>query len=145
MKNLRSIYIAALLVVMAFLLQNCHMVPFNGDLDGYWHVVKIEQRDFEGNTQDMIVIDPQGKYLGINLGIINLIPEPYWGSTGEITYDKQNDKVTMRFPYIDTPEEIKILRDWGIDQPQTTYDIVRLDRKEMILKNEDSVITCTRF
>ncbi len=145
MKIFRTAYIYLLLILTAVVCQNCHMVPFNGDLDGYWHVVKFEMRDFDGDTDQMVEVTPEGKYLGINLGIINLIPEPYWGSTGEIVYDKKADKVSVRFPYVDTPDKIKVLRDWGIDDPNATYDIVRLDRKEMILKNANSVLTCTRF
>lgn len=123
----------ALVALLSF--SSCRRAWFNGKLDGFWRIEEIEY------TEDGSTVIPDNKFIMINLELLQLgSPRP--SITGVISYSKSEKTLGVEFPM--NPEANK-LRGYGFMSNPATFDILKLDDDELILKSASSTVYCTRF
>lgn len=121
----------------------------NGDLDGMWHLVKLdsihnaEDVDFSKHTifwsiqADLLYIDDK-----------SLQHEPCL-----LRFDKSKGKLDVFDPYIynnmDEADEkitdVAFLQPYGINALEESFIIEKLNRKSLVLKSNSLVLTFTRY
>lgn len=133
------------LVAILSVFAGCRKAPINGKLDGQWQIMHIE------NTEDGTnVTSKYRSYIDINLHVVNLhnVTSDEKGGIligGNLRYDKGASKLTLDFPYNTEGENLTLLQQWGIYTNPVTFDIVKLDGKQLILKSPETIVTCRRF
>lgn len=129
--------VALAILISASLLGGCRKASDNGKLDAQWQIMKIE------NTADGTVSIPaESRYICFNLHVVNLFPGHY---AGNLRYDKDESRITLDFPYDTDASGLAALAEFGIPSNPVTFDILKLDGKELVLRAPGSVITCRRF
>lgn len=147
MKNrIFNILLGAFVAVLAMaLFGSCRKAPINGKLDGQWQIMSVEW------LADGSDISPELRsYIDINLHVIqlrNVSLSETQGSliSGNLAYDKNNSTMTVDFPYNTEGGKLMQLQPWGIYSNPETFEIVKLDGKQLVLKSSQTMITCRRF
>lgn len=146
MKKISAIYFAGVcLAIIILAAGGCRKMPINGKLDGQWQIMKIE------NLQDgSDVTSVYRSYIDISLHVVNLRNVSLDESAGSVIsgnmkYDKGGNTLYMDFPYNTEGSKLDQLQLWGIYSNPVTFDIVKLDGKQLILKSPETLITCRRY
>ena len=142
MKRFSTTIISCALVAILSLLTfgACRKAPINGKLDGQWQIMSIEL------TADGSAANPKLRsYIDINLHVVNLRNTANNLVAGNLSYDKDNSRLTLDFPYNTGGDAFLLLREWGIYQTPVTLDIIKLDSKQLVLRSPETIITCRRF
>lgn len=131
-------------VILTAGLSSCRKMSHNGKLDGFWQVQTVE------NTATGEVSSPYPKhYYCLNLHVVNLkVTDITATISGNMQYDKDASTVYMdfrSFPYVTEEENESALEEFGVYEKQVTFEIVKLDGKEMVLKSPQSVVRLRRF
>lgn len=142
MKIFRShIILTAFVTIMSLLLfDGCRKAPINGKLDGQWQIMNIELTADGSDASPAI-----RSYIDINLHVVNLRNIHQSLIAGSLNYDKDASWLTLDFPYNAEGDALLRLREWGIYQTPVTFDIVKLDSKQLVLRSPETIITCRRF
>lgn len=145
MKKTSYIFLFLTTIVISMLAAGCRKAPINGKLDAQWQIMNIEHISDGHNEKPRL-----RTYIDINLHVVNLrnvTTDEKGGAViaGNMIYDKDNSKLTLDFPYNTEGEKLTQLQSWGIYTNPITFDIIKLDGKQLILKSEATVITCRRF
>ncbi len=141
----KTSYISAVgfcIMLCVMLLGGCRKAPINGKLDGQWQIMNIEY------LADGSDITPELRYyIDISLHVVQLrsVPAVVSSNTGNLKYDKDASTITIDFPYITTESQLEQLQRWGIFSNPVTLNIVKLDGKQLVLKSDESVISCRRY
>ena len=127
----KSRFITLLLVVFLSLTA-CNKVSHNGNLDGQWRIITIE------NIESGVINEPQQLFYCFNLHTANLTRGGVW-YTANMVYDYP--KLSLDFPY-NKPGE---LDDWGIYSTDVTFQIVLLNSSSLILRSDQVIINLQKF
>lgn len=122
-----------ILLIILMAATGCRKWSDNGDLDAQWQVRQIE-------WIDSTTVTPANQYISIQLHVVMID-----GFRGNMQYNKTGKKLHFDFPYADRDGEYYILNRFGIFTQQVTYDILKLDSKELIIKNKKVIIKCRRY
>lgn len=120
--------------LLLLILSGCHYHNINGDLDGQWQLMTIDETD---GTQ----ITPDRVYYCIQMHTINLTGGT--GTTGNMQYNKEAKTLTL-----DLPLEAKLAK-WGLpDSPcKVTFKIKNLSKEHLVMELEGNgrVLTFRKF
>lgn len=112
---------------------SCQKRGINGDLDGQWRIISIE------NLQDDTTTEPTGLFICFNLHTVNLT-RGVVAHTGNMVHD--GDMIALEFPY---NTDNTSLNEWGIFSWQTTFEITHLTGKDLTLRSESAIINLKKF
>lgn len=140
----RSIIYLVIALVCGITAISCRRTSHNGAIDGQWKLVSVEEFANDSTILRDTVIYPEREYIDIQLEIMQLRGENHPLYTGVITYDKGNDILTVDFR---SPKQITPLVKhlFGVWRNPVTYKVENPDRKTMILRTPECVLTCHRF
>lgn len=122
--------------VLSWVATSCQKTPINGDLDGQWQVMSVTPEPEERPIEERL-------YYCFNLHVCNLT---YYGgvfTSGNIQFDDKT--LYLDFPYADSHLSIRRLRQYGIDENPITFSVEHLDKKSLILRHGDTVVTMRKF
>lgn len=125
-----------ILISILAITTGCQKSSINGDLDGMWHVVSVEP------TVDG-PFEPDRLYYNFSLHVCQL--STYGGAWINGAMDYQSDKITVDFSSFNVPDQEVRLRQYGINSDPVTFTVEKLDRKHLVLRDGDTVITLRRF
>lgn len=126
-----------LLAMLILCITGCQKAPINGDLDGRWQLMEIET--FEG-VKD--IADDQ-LYYSFYLHVCNL--SYYGGFYTEGNFIFENNLLIIDFPYIKEDISDSSLPRFGIFSNPVEFKVVYLDKKKLIMENDESLITLRKF
>lgn len=118
----------------------------NGNLDGNWQLMKIENRT-TGETENCHRL-----YWAIQLWVIELTDkgDNHFGNyIGRFVYDKDNNTIRIRDFRLRSDESKQASEDqlshFGIHSSDATFDVVKANGKELILQSEVAVLYFRSF
>lgn len=82
-------------------------------------------------------------YYNFYLHVCNL--SYYGGVYTDGNFHYEDNKITLDFPYINTEEGVETLARYGIYSNPETFIVVYLDKKKLIMENDESLITLRKF
>lgn len=130
---MKPIIITFFAAVMLLVAASCRKAPINGDLDAQWQVMSV-------NYADGTTTDPDGSlYICISLHTLQLRGKGLY--TANMAYDSEAGVITLDFPLAKDAD----LRPWGFSSTRTSAQIIKLDRKQLILLTDCAEIICRRF
>lgn len=132
----RWMFVLAAMCCLVF--AGCQKSPINGKLDGQWQVMSIV-------PEPAPQVAFGRKYYCFSLHVVQLTEAGFQAWTaGNMAYS--GNKLTMEFPYAETSQHIRnVLLDYGITSNPVTFDVVKLDSKQLVLSNASTTITLRRF
>lgn len=101
-------------ILMILVLQGCQKSPINGDLDGQWQVVEVSP------LPEQIVIH-ENLYYNFSLHVCQLTYYDGWFTKAWMEYN--GETLCLDFPYISSQEDLFLLRQYGIPEPETTFKV----------------------
>lgn len=127
-------YILVSLLLLLVTAAGCRKAPINGDLDGQWQIISIEE-----NGKDTGYADKQHFYC-FYLHVVQLTGN---GTvTGNLHY--ADNQIAMDFPNCDAATLSRLIN-WGVRHNPEVFDIVKLTGSTLIMQNGDIVVTCRKF
>lgn len=137
-KTKHNIIIAIICFSFYVLLSGCQKSSINGNLDGRWQIMEMEVNGQVENMKDKRL------YYNFYLHVCNLT---YYGgvfTVGNLRYE--NNEIYLDFPYINTPDRMEILRtNYGIYSNPVTFTVFFIDKKKLVIGNDESLITFRKF
>ena len=135
--KIRIIIISFISVFLFQGLTCCQKASINGDLDGRWQILEIE------NSGEVEYVKDKQLYYNFYMHVCNL--SFYGGIFTEANFHYNDNLITLDFPYIDSPEKMDKLKEYGIYSTTVEFNVVYLDNKKLIMQNDESVITLRKF
>lgn len=128
-------YIASAIAAIIFIAtaMSCQKRNINGDLDGQWRIISIE------NLQEGTTTEPQGLFICFNLHTVNLTKGPVIFA-GNMVHD--GNRIALEFPY--NTDNVS-LNEWGIYSWQTTFEITHLSGSDLTLRSDTALICLRKF
>lgn len=130
-----SIYIT-ILFCLVLTASGCQKTSINGDLDGQWQVMDVQPAPEE------IIINERLYYC---FYMHTCMLTYYDGGLTNGNFQFDGNHISMDFPNATHSDAITALKQYGIYHNPVTFEIVTLNKKHMILKNDDAVITLRKF
>ena len=141
MKKLFYILIALLLLMTACELESSD----NGDFDGYWHLVGIDSLS-NGQHKDLSqhrifwavqfhLIQLRGGDRKDEGGVGREFYEMFKLEPTQLTLSNPHEKDREAGDPVITEENLSLLRPYGINALTERFDILRLDKDEMVLRS----------
>ncbi len=131
MKSKLILTIVLLLTAVSF--SSCRKAAINGDLDGQWQLMSIEESDGS-------VVTPQSTYYCLYLHTVNL-RSPQGMVPGNMTYEEKAARLTIEFPTVG----LTALAPLGIVSNPVIFSIRHLSRQNMVLEADGKVYTLRKF
>lgn len=128
-----KLIVAIMLLLAAVSFSSCRKAAINGDLDGQWQLMTIDEPDGS-------VVAPQRTYYCLYLHTVNLI-YPGGMVPGNMTYEEKARKLTIEFPTVDLTK----LAPLGIVSNPVVFDIRQLSHQNMVLEADGKVLTFRKF
>lgn len=135
-KIFKSLFPYLFLIGIFFSLGGCTKDSINGHLDGRWQIMEIS------NQPDINMKDRQ-LYYNFYLHVCNL--SGYGGVFAEANLLYRDERITLSFPYLKTPEAINKLQNYGIYSNPVSFEVVTLTRNRLVMKDGDITITLRKF
>ena len=135
--GIKNIILLSLLVFLPLFLIGCQKDSINGHLDGRWQIMEIET---DGEVNE---VKDQQLYYNFYMHVCNL--SFYGGVFAEANFILENNIIYLSFPYINTPDRFESLSNYGIYSNPVEFRVVYLDKKKLIMENDESIITCRKF
>lgn len=132
-QTIKHFILIATVILTVSLLTGCRKGGINGDLDGQWRIITIE------NLATGEISEPTNLFYCIYLHTVNL-SSPSVAATANMTYSGKTLK--LDFP---TVKDAASLNKWGIYSTETTFNIERLDSSHLTLASENARITLRKF
>lgn len=132
---MKKVIIIAITALLLTIFAGCRRVSHNGAIDGHWVITAIE------TTADGSVRHPRSFTVNIQDELFQLRGAQVL--TGEISYDEGAHKLGVDFRPADEVSPAN-LQEYGIWSNPVVFD-VDVNRRHLILKTPESVITCKRF
>lgn len=123
--------LAALIITLA--LPSCRKGGINGDLDGQWRVITVE------NLADGTVSEPYNHFYCLYLHTANLT-NPGVAATANMEYDRHDHRLTLEFPY-----GVGKLAPWGIYDITTTFTVEHLNHHTLVIASDKARVTMKKF
>ncbi len=111
------------LILISAMLASCQKSPINGDLDGQWQVMDVQPAFYLHTCQ----LTYYGDYF----------------TTGNFRH--ADGKLTLDFPHANSQDKKMILRQYGINTNPVSFTVVRLDKKNLILRDGETTVTLRKF
>ena len=134
--NITRIVASVAIVLILATLASCRKGGINGDLDGQWRVLTVE--DLSTGT----VTEPTNIFYCFYLHTVNL-SNPGVAATGIMTYS--GTSLTLEFPYFPANYTEGTLSSWGIYTTETNFKIERLNSNHLTIASTRSRITMRKF
>ncbi len=115
------------------MLTGCRKGGINGDLDGQWRIITIE------NLATGEITEPTNLFYCIYLHTVNLT-SPSVAATANMTYSGKTLK--LDFPTFKDPAP---LNKWGIYSTETIFNVERLNSTHLTLASESARIILRKF
>lgn len=139
-----------LLVFLLILLGGCEKAPINSDIEGMW---KLEEYT---TTEDGVTHPCERIYYSIQLWVVDIAEKQgtngYAPSIGRFAYGEDGNTVIMKDFYYrkgttDSKEPTKLedLQPYGLNSLETTFEIVKSDGKNMVLRSDYATLTFSKF
>lgn len=130
---LKHLAFIATVMLIVTTLTGCRKIGINGDLDGQWRIITIE------NLETKEISEPTNLFYCIYLHTVNLT-SPSVAATANMTYSGKTLK--LEFPTI---QDATRLNKWGIYSTETIFNIERLNSSHLTLASEKARITLRKF
>lgn len=135
----KKLVVPLLLLIFVSFWSGCQKSPINGDLDGKWQILEIEYKN------ETFPVKDKQLYYNFSLHVCNL---SYYGGSftdGNLTFI--NNKIYLNFPYILSSEGLSRLNQYGIYSNPVEFKVEFLDKKKLIMKEDDNniIITLRKF
>lgn len=139
LSTLLLIFISAITITLN---TGCRKMSHNGNLDGQWQILSIEDR----KSGSINVLSDQ-RYYCINLHVIQLTTYGGIKYSGNFHYDKDKEEITFDFPYqaAQISQGNNPLIPFGIYTNPVTFKIIESSSKELILSSPESIVTFRKF
>lgn len=129
-------------------LPGCNKMPINGKLDGNWQIMQIELPAEDGTY--VATVPELRRYFNISLHVFQMRyvtagESPGRAESGNLSYDKKEGRFTVDFPYNTDAGGMKWLEPYGVYSNPVTFEILRLDSKNLVVRTPESIITCRRY
>lgn len=137
LKSWKSYNLLPVILMILLSLGSCQKEPINGDLDGRWQILEIETEEGAFNVKN------QQLYYNFSLHVCNL---SYYGgifTEGNLSYE--NNIIKIYFPYIETPAGMALLETYGIYSNPVIFRVVYIDKKKLIIQNDESLVILRKF
>lgn len=121
----------------------CRRTSHNGDIDGFWRVVSVEQIANGTTIPKDTVIYPTNLFYCINLELMQLQPLSA-EFTGVMNFSERNRKLTVEFPKRPEGATGWEMQRFGIWTNPVTFE-VNAGKSHLVLRTPESVIKCDRF
>lgn len=143
----------AILLFMVLVLSGCDKKwPMNGNLDGYWQMLSIENKQ----TGEITECKSKRMYMGIQLRMVELKDlgeNGYLNMIGEFSYDEdqnlavfQNLKEKVSTGDNNTPVTVSESQKYGIENPEKTiFKVIKANGKDLILESENYILIMRLF
>lgn len=134
----KGVFKITLLILTSYIflsVSSCQKSPINGDLDGRWQIMEIFPEP--GNVADW------QHYMSFYMHVCKLTSYGSIFTDGNLRYE--NNEIFLDFPYVKESEDIEKLKTYGIYSNPVIFKIEHLDKKSLILKEGDIVITLRKF
>lgn len=137
-KNIYKIsYLLWVTILLVLLMPtSCEKTPINGDLDGQWQVMSVTPEPTDRPIEERL-------YYCFSLHVCQLT---YYGgvfTSGNLRFDGKT--IYLDFPYADSELSIRRLPQYGINENPITFNVEHLDKKSLILRHGDTVVTMRKF
>lgn len=134
MKPIRLV-VATLAFVAVILLTGCRKGGINGDLDGMWQILTVEQLS-DGTTTN---VKDRQLYYCLYLHTANLTKVGGVAETANMTYD--GDKLTLEFP----SSSVESLKPWFIYANTVVFTIDHLTRNDLVMHSDRVKLTFRKY
>ena len=136
------------LLVLLLLLTSCDKVPINGDLDGLWQLMSIQQGDDVRDTKaDRLYCSFQLHLfmLGEDSG-----PREYFGRFEHegntirfysFTYRSKYTEESNYDQLMTDDADLAVIAPWGFYSTDCTFDVVTLNSSTLVLRSGNTTIT----
>lgn len=127
-----------LLGMIAFLsgIFSCTKTPINGNLDGEWEVVEVTPAPPVWDEKTRI-------FYNFQLHVCQLTFYGYPFTNGNLSYN--GETITMDFPYIRTPDEKFVLKQYGIFSNPVSFNVYFENKNRLILSNDETTVVLKKF
>jgi len=151
MKTIKSLLAIITIAISGFIMTGCDKTPINGDLDGMWQLMRVEDN---GTSTDLSATQ---HYMCVQLHLVQLTR--YGDAHTGIFCHFEHEGNTLRLydfydltEYENTEDENEQLTDvsklepWGIYLLDTTFQVDKLTNDALILKDASGrVLTFRKF
>ncbi len=141
MKFLKYITLVIAFTALCIGMGSCNKVSHNGKIDGFWQIMTIE------DVATGEIASPQSReYIAINLHVIQLTGATR--ITGNMSYDKKAGTLAcdfQDFSGLKVEAQAGALAKYGIMVNPVTMNVVKVDGKSLVLRTDQTLITCRRF
>ena len=133
-------YTVSLIGLLTLLITTgCPKHPINGDLDGQWQVMDVVPPAPEIILQERL-------YMCFSLHVCQLTEYAHGVNTvGNMQFDQKNQLLHLDFPTATSALSKARLKQYGIYNNPVTFTIEHLDKKKLILRDGDVVVTLRKF
>lgn len=138
-----------LVCLLLSLLAGCKKAPMNSNIEGFWQLLEFTT-EADGETHPCNRI-----YYSIQLWVAEVSErggDLGAGSfRGRYRYDEETNTVTLKemstyaTPENSRPATREELHPFGLDNTDTTFDVIKADGKSLILKSDYATLTLKRF
>ena len=150
---MRNILIVLLSLILCV---SCDKVPMNGDLDGMWQLMRVED---ENGAKD---VKADKLYMSFQLHLVqfdgkndkgNFQSRLYYAHFKhegdslfiyDLSYNSQNATSEDNNEWF-TDADLYKLKPWGIYSLDSRYKVLKLNSDAMVLRHEDLVLTYRKF
>lgn len=115
---------------------SCEKAPINGDLDGQWQVMSVTPEPTDKPIEERL-------YYCFYLHVCQLTY--YDGVFTEANMKFDGKTLYLDIPYADSEGNDIKLRQYGINENPITFTVEHLDKKSLILRHGDTVVTMRKF
>lgn len=137
-KVLTTLLILSISILTLVITTGCPKHPINGDLDGQWQVMEVTPEAPE------IVIHERIYYcFSLHTTQLTFYGAGPWASGNILKYDE--NQLVLDFPYATSALSKARLKQYGIYSNPVTFTIKYLDKKHLILRDGDVVVTLRKF
>lgn len=134
-KNL-YLSICCLILALTIGLSGCTKAPINGDLDGMWEVMEVSVGEETRKPDSRIFYN-----FSLHVCMLTFFGAPF--TDGNMVYE--NNRLSLEFPYVVTPEYMEILEDYGIYSNPVTFTVEFPNKKSLLLKDGEVTVTLRKF
>lgn len=134
-KSLLSILSA---IILCSTFSGCQKSPINGDLDGFWQVMKVSPEPTE-----QIITERMYMCFYMHVVQLNYVSGGGW-TAGNMHHE--GNTLTMDFPYaIDNTTATAMLRQYGINSNPVAFEIETLTKDKLVLRDGETVVELRKF
>ena len=133
----KIIYFNIAILIGLLILPACQKSPINGDLDGRWQIMEIERN---GEVKE---VKEDQLYYNFYMHVCNL--SSYGEINPEANFNFENNTIELSFPYVNTETGMRRLNLFGIYSNPVEFEVLYLDKKKLIMENDECLLTLRKF